>query len=334
MRKVLLSFCMLLATLGLEAQTFSNAGMESWRTGTSGTGPVVSIAAPTSWYGFDSLVVSLGEVYGSIMGFGSDWHAQLFHETTLVHSGSAAAKVMTVKQDSLGFFGGMLSNAVVNVDMAVLIAGGNPMDAITYSGGTPVTMRVTSVSAYVAYAAGIDSATGTMGGTDEGLLTVQAIATVAGADSIVGVGSANITPSATYYQVTAGLTYSTTDYPVHTVRVIFLSGGAVGPSLDSSTLYVDDVTMEGVPNAVANVSSSAAQLSFFPNPANNELRVDGQVPAGALCSLYSPEGRLVLQQPLHSHTVLNISGLAGGLYYYVVSAGAGSLQRGSIAVVR
>ena len=57
------------------AQTVPNAGMETWRTGTSGTSPVFNIQAPGQWYGMDSLIIADGETYGPLIGAGNNWNA-------------------------------------------------------------------------------------------------------------------------------------------------------------------------------------------------------------------------------------------------------------------
>lgn len=265
MKKVYSFILALLATGGAAtAQTVDNAGMETWRSGFAGISPIVPIKAPTSWYGTDSLVISLGEIFS---GGGSDFNAQIFKETTLVHSGSASAKVMTRSEDVLGIFPGLLSNAKVLVDMAAISGGGDPMSAVTFTGGTPVTMMITTVNAYVAYTAGKDTSTGMMGGDDAGSMVVQAIATVGGNDSTVGSGFVTINPSTSFVLASANLTYTTMAYPVHTVRILFTSSASF--ALDSSTLYVDDVSMEGIPNPIAVGNVNEKTISLFPNPANN-----------------------------------------------------------------
>src|ERR1700733_553129 len=98
MKKIYLIVCLLIACNGAFAQTFANAGMETWRNSTSGTSPSFAVHAPTQWYGFDSLIIADGESFGSFIGAGSNWHAQLFQEATIVHSGSNSAKLMTLKQ--------------------------------------------------------------------------------------------------------------------------------------------------------------------------------------------------------------------------------------------
>jgi hypothetical protein len=333
MKKIYFACASMLLASASMGQTIANAGMETWRTGTSGTAPVVTIQAPTQWYGFDSTVVAYGQLFGSIIGAGTDWHQQIFEETVLKNSGVASAKVMTITQDVIGAIAGTLSNAKIDVDLAVLSGGGDPMDAVLYEGGTAVTERPTTVSAWVAYFAGKDELTGMMGGADEGLLTVQSIATVgAVADSIVGTGTVNISPSATFTQVTANVNYVTTDYAIHTVRIIFTSSGGSGSALDSSTLYVDDVTMTGVPQAVNDVVNKNV-VRVYPNPANGVLNLNSPKNAGLTITVSSVSGQVVATKLLTGNDQLDIAAFASGLYLYSVTDKSGNaIQRGKVSV--
>ena len=333
MKKLYTSLTALLLSGAAFGQTFDNSGMETWRSGSSGTSPVVSIQAPTQWYGFDSMVVALGQSFGALLGAGSDWHPQLFQENTLKKSGSSSAKIMTVKQDTLGYFSGLLSNAAVNVDVAALTLGGDPMSAISFEGGTPVTQRITSVSAWVAYFAGKDEVTGMMGGADEGLLTVQAIALIAGVDSVIGTGSANISPSATFTQITANVTYTTTGYDINKVRVLFASSGGSGSQLDSSTLYIDDVTMIGVPQSVAHTNENNNIVKVSPIPASNNVYFNGPASQSLHCVISSVSGQSVASLPITGNTTLDVANLPVGLYLYTITHTDGTIaQRGKISI--
>lgn len=334
MKRIYASLTALLISGVAFAQTFDNNGMETWRTGSTGASPIIAIQAPTQWYGLDSMVVALGQSFGAIIGAGSDWHSQLFQENTLKNSGSSSAKIMTLKQDTLGYFSGLLSNAAVNVDVAALALGGDPMSAVSFEGGTPVSLRVTSVSAWVAYFAGKDEVTGMMGGPDEGLLTVQAIALIGGVDSVIGTGSVTIPPSATFTQVTANLTYTTTGFDINKVRVLFASSGGSGSQLDSSTLYVDDVTMVGVPQSVDNINGTNDLVKVFPTPAKNTIYFSGRVKETLHCVISSVSGQAVANIEVDGDTSTDVNMLPAGLYLYTVTNNDGSaVQRGKICIV-
>lgn len=312
-------------------QTINNAGMETWRTNTAGTSPIIPIAAPHYWYGFDSLIIAAGQAFGAIIGAGNDWKQQIFQESTFVHGGSAAAKCISAKQDTLGFFPGTLSNAEPVFDAGVIAGGGSPEDAVAFEGGTPTTLRVTSVSAWVAYLPGKDPVSGAFGGADQGVMSVQAIATVGLEDSVVGTGTVNVGWSPAYTQITANVNYTTTAYNVHTVRIIFASGGGLGAALDSSIMYVDDVSMVGEPQSVKNVAYNSNIVKVYPNPTNGMIYLNGAANSGYTCTVSSITGQVVATKQLTGTDHIDISTQSTGLYVYTITDSFGSVvQSGKI----
>ncbi len=326
MKKIYLIVCLLIAGTYANAQVFPNAGMETWRNNTSGTSPSFPIHAPTQWYGYDSLIIADGESFGTLIGAGSNWHTQLFQEGTIVHGGSSSAKLMTLKQDTLGMFAGTLSNAAISVNVATLIGGGSFASATTFSGGTPITQRVASVSAWVQYKAGV-------GGLDSGELVVTVYQTISGYDSAVGSATLLIPPSASWTQVTANVHYVDSVNGADTIRIQFASSTQTS-SRDSSTLYVDDVTMMYVPLGVTNVNVSN-DIKVYPNPASGMLYVEGVENGNADFRLFGVNGQQVMTKTLTGKDGLDISFLPDGLYYYTISNAAGStVQRGKVSVVK
>ncbi len=322
-----------------QAVPVPNSGMETWRSNSAGgvgfpPGPVVPIEAPTEWFGFDSIVVAYGEMFGGIAGFGSDWHQQVFEENTFKNGGSASAKVMTRVQDSLGAFAGILSSSKMDLDITALSSGtGDPMDAVIFEGGTPTTLRITTVSAWVAYFPGNDTSTG-MPGADEGVMNVQAVATYGGADTVIGTGMVIITPSTSFTQVTCSLTYTTHAFDINKVRIIFMSSGGSGAPLDSSTLFVDDVTMMGEPQWASHLTAKSDVVRVYPNPANGTLYLDGPTNVGLSCAVSSVSGQLVTSKALNGADKLDISGLPAGLYLYSITDASGNaVQTGKVTVV-
>lgn len=334
MKKIFILFTVLVASVTSFAQAIDNPGMETWRTNSAGTGPVIAITAPTSWYGFDSLVIAGGEAFGAIIGAGSDWKKQLYQENTFVHGGSAAAKLITVKQDTLGLVPGTMSNAQPTFDAGVIAGGGDPASALGFTGGTATNLRITSATAWVAYFPGKDATTGVFGGPDKGVMNVQALATVGSKpDSVVGLGGAMIDPSTSYVSVTANLTYNTTAYNVHTVRIIFSSGGGSGASLDSSIMYVDDVSMVGEPQSVSNVAYNANVVKIYPNPSEGVFYLDGPTNSGYTCTVSTATGSVVTTRTLKGADKMDISSQPTGLYMYSIANAAGEVvQTGKLTV--
>jgi hypothetical protein len=332
MKKICAFFASVLFLTSAYGQTVANAGLETWHSGLAGFPfPTVPVTAPNQWYGSDSLAITFGPI---IFTGSTDWNRQLFKETSFVHSGSAAAKLMTAMEGDLGFFPGSLSNAKIVVDLAA--AGSDPANAISFQGGTAVTVQPTTVSAWLAYFPGIDTVTDTIG-YDEGLVTVQVIATIGVIDSTVGTGFATVVPSDVYTEVTVPVTYTTTDYPVHTLRLIFASSADPTAALDSSTLYVDDVSYTGVPNPpppikVQQVNNSEV-VRVYPNPATGKLYIHSKRKAGNFCSLLSVTGQVVASMPLTGEDQMDIAAIPAGCYIYRITDGDGkNIQQGKLNV--
>lgn len=329
MKKVFILFLYILAGGLAQAQTIDNAGMENWRSATvlSPASPpaLVPIQAPKMWFGSDSLALALGPIVGGTSG--DPFNRQLFKETTLVRTGAASAKVMSALEGDFGIIPGVLSNAKILVNTGA----SSFEEAITFEGGQAVTEQPSTVSAWVVYKPGIDPATDSIG-YDEGLMTVSAIATIGVIDSAVGVGFINITPSDTdtFTQVTATLTYTTTTYPVHTLRIVFASSGDAGTALDSSTLYVDDITMTGVPNPPPPTSVATAHaedIRVFPNPAREVLYIEGGRGKSLSCTLQSIDGRVARTIPLTGSDKVDLAAYPAGAYLYRVTDTAGKTVR-------
>ncbi len=329
MKKLYFLFVAMVAGSTAFAQTVPNAGMETWRSGTAGTSPSIPIHAPTQWYGIDSLLIAAEEAYLPIFYSGympTDLHTQLWQETTIKHGGSSAAKMMTLKQDTLGRFAGVLSNAKVNLDLTAM--------SITFSGGQAITGRIASVSAWVQYTAGLDSITH-LTGIDSGVVNVTVYANVHGIDSAVGVAALKIGPSTSFQHITANVVYNDTLDGADTIRMTFASSGQAG-ALDSSTLYVDDITMVYAPDftAVKNVNAADEIVKVYPNPVSGMLHLEGSNIEGTELHVYSVSGQVVATKTLSNKNAIDISSLPEGLYTYSISDKGNTIQRGKLSVVR
>jgi len=327
MKKLYFLFIALIAGTSAIAQTVTTGDMESWRNGTAGL-PVIQIHAPSQWFGVDSLIIAAEEAYLPILFGGympTDLHTQIWQESTIKHGGSYSAKMMTQKQDTFGRIAGVLSNARVILDIA------NQTYAL--SGGQPITNIVESVSAWVQYTAGLDSITH-LPGIDSGLLTVSVYGNVLGVDSKIGTATLKIGPSTSFQHITANVVYTDTTYGADTIRLTFSSSGQAG-ALDSSTLYVDDITMQYVPDHTGVKSVNATNsVKVYPNPASGLLYLEGNKTEGAIFQLYSVSGQVVATKTLANNDAVDISEIPEGLYIYSITDNANMVQRGKVSVVR
>ena len=338
MKKIYILLFALVTGSGAFAQTIANAGMETWRSSTAGGisgGPTDTIYAPTGWYGFDSTIIDDGETYGHLIGAGNDWNPQVFEESTIVHGGSHSAKLITVTQDILGNIPSILSNSAIYFNISTYQATGSVAQALTFSGGTPITQRIATVSAWVRYTAGHDTSGVT--GPDTASMTITVYAKVpAGTtlvDSAVGKATLKILPNTAWTKVTADVAYTDSVNGADTLRILFASSGNAG--MDSSTLYVDDVSAIYAPaTAVKNVTAQN-DVKVYPNPTWGMLNVEGEGNAAGNFQLYGVNGQLVANKTLTGKDAIDVSNVPDGLYFYTISDANGSvIQRGKVSILK
>jgi hypothetical protein len=324
----------LLISISAKAQTIPGGDMETWRNTTSGAIAPTPVHAPAYWYGLDSVIISLGQAFSSFLGVPpTSFHSQVFEENTIVHDGAHSAKLITVFQDSLvGYLPGVLANAqtIVTIDFATM-----SLSSFKYTGGGPVSQKPLSVSAWVQYYPGKDSTGRT--GADTGLLTVEAVSQIGTVDSVIGTGTVAIPPYSSWAQVTANIAYplDTTD-KVDTIRIIFSSsGGGRNAVLDSSTLYVDDVSMVSRDNAVPNIANSNDPVKIYPNPANETIYLDAAQNKNLVYQLFTISGKAIITRPVNGNESIDVSALPSALYFYTITDNNGNMvQKGKVSVVR
>lgn len=322
MKKLYILFSLLVFGAAAQAQTIPNGGMEAWRINSSGSTNPKIVRAPINWYGADSLIISMGQAFGSLVGISDTvWQQQLFKDSAAnAHGGTYSAMLVTKDQDTLGVFPGLMSNAQAHVTFS-LTTGLGP---ITFSGGTATTLRTTSVSAWVKYIPtnNLDSAS----------ITVQAYGNVDGnADSMLGYGFMKIGNTPSFIQVTVPVTYANPSLIVDTIRISFAS--STDTPFVNSTLWIDDVTATGVaqPIGVADINAHN-RFNVYPNPANDNVYIDG--PSAVTMNIVSINGAVVSSKEINGKGKVDISALSEGLYLYTLSEHGNVVQRGKLNITR
>jgi hypothetical protein len=334
MKKIILFFCALAAYGGSNGQTIAGGDMESWRSTTSGVTTPTTVQAPNGWYGVDSIIIGLGQSFNTLLGTtDADWRTNLFREDANVHGGTHSAKIMTRIEDTL-VLPGIMSTAQTHVGIVIFPT--PSITGITFSGGNPVTVKPTSVSAWVQYFPGRDTS-GAIG-VDSATFNVQALSHIGGKDSVIGTGSVTIGASSSWVQVTVNVTYPVdSTYPVDTMRIAFASSKPA-TALDSSTLYVDDVTMTSIPNPVIDHTAvhtvvANDQVKVYPNPASGYLYFSSPADTRGTAVLYTLSGQVARTISLTGFDKMDVATLASGLYFYTVyDSNGNAAQRGKIAV--
>ena len=343
MKKIYFIFCMFITGTSAFGQTVPNGNMELWHSNMAGFLHPLTVEAPNGWYGADSLFISLGQTYGGSLAGIPDtvWHRQLFKEDVLTHGGSHAAKLITAVQDTI-MFPGVLSNAQAKVSFSL-----SPfaLTGVTYTGGTSVTVKPRTISAWVRYAPGPDtSAHPHVPAIDSGYLLVQSLYHIGSVDSVIGTGRVTIGNTAgAWVQITANINYpvDTTD-SVTILRVTFASSnGGLTKAVDSSTLYVDDITMTSTAEPIQIVHTGVHMIAadnavkVYPNPAKGLLYIDGPKDASITCSIYSLSGQLVQSGQFNSKGSIDVSALPPAEYVYSVADASGNmLQNGKVSLNR
>lgn len=322
MKKIILLAAIALSACGAFAQTFPNAGFEAWRVDVSGTSNPQIVMAPRSWYGADSLIIFYGQFFGSIIGIPDTvWSAQLFQDSINKHSGNYSAKLVTEDQDTLGIFPGILSNAKANVPVSLSGVG-----AITYSGGTMMVQKPTTVSAWIKYLPA--------NARDSAFVSVQVLARIGSRDSVVGVADLRFGGTDTAFRmVTASITYQPIIFTVDTIRVTF--GSSFGANrTEKSTLYVDDVSMTTIPQGLAGSIAVNNSINVFPNPAVNTFRFVATQRQPYTGQLFGNAGNLIKEFTFTDATELDVTALPEGIYIYTIANNSGEVSKGTLSIVR
>lgn len=338
MKKIYLLFLMMTCANALFAQIPSN-DMESWRTTTAVGSPsfghtAVSVEAPYKWYGSDSTIIALGQTLGGLAGADdTDWRKQIFKESTIIHGGAFSAKIITRKEWTF-IIPGVLSNALPQVGFSAFPT--PTVTAVSLKGGSPVSAKPTTVTAWVQYYPGKDAISG-MTGIDSGSLAVQVLGQVGGKDSVIGMGFVVIPPTSSWLQVTCNINYTLTTVAADTFR-ISLSSGKAQAGLDSSTLYVDDLDMTTVPNpdhSGVNRISGRELIKVYPNPASGIVHIDAEPNSNLLFKLMNVKGQVVAERTISGKDDLNVAHLPHGLYFYTIENNNHELlQQGKLTIAQ
>jgi hypothetical protein len=331
MKKTLLLTAVLAGTLAsTQAQTFSNAGFETWNNFTVATGFTSSVAleAPTTWSGTDSLIAGL-TIPASFIGVDIDPVTQLIKSTD-AHSGTYAAEIRTANLgDSLGNVPGALINASVGIDMAAVV--GNPdlaniLNLFTYTGGTPILQRkVETVSAWIKL---------TDQNSDNASVVITALQkakTQSGADTMIAIGGGSQViannVSNNYREITLPVLYANpNNTATDTMIVVFSSSAVVSQGdiiTDGNTLFVDDVSMTTTEGSTLSIRQPvfADDIALvYPNPTKNLIYFNlntFQKAEDYRLTVTDASGRVILMENLKQQVnEKNVSGWAKGNYFY------------------
>lgn len=304
MKPVITFFAAMLMLNAASAQTVVFSEMENWRTpSVFGT----KLDAVDNWRCPDSLAH-----YYSIVTVNPS--RQLFKSTDK-HGGNYAARIVTQSQGpSLGNVAGVLTNAVIDVDIVNM--------KFTLSGGTSLNGRVNFVNAWLKYnPTGGDSATVIVSSIIKG-------GKGNGDDSVIGSGLHYITASQPYTLVSVPIDYGTNTATPNALQIVFTSSG--GQATVGSELLIDDVSYSIFPAGVENINNNA-KFIVSPNPASTKLQLQSEGKVRFI--MYSVTGQQVVSADVNGSTSVDVSSLAAGTYYYAAINANGEMVKSSSIVI-
>ena len=271
-----------------------NAGFETWQNYNVSS---VAMEGPTGWSASDSVVGAYGAVVGGAK-------KQVFKSGDM-HGGSFAAALISKP------YGGLLNRvapaALTNTGIAVDIA----TQTYQLSGGTPISQRVTSATAWLKYVPkGSDTATFLVNATIAG-------AGAGGADSVIGSGVVRLSAASGYTQVTVPVTYANSTSMPNRVQIAFISSGFAG-AVDSSMLIVDDPSIL-LASGVSQSLFKANVVNIFPNPAAHTLFINTKSEEVLLFDVIAPNGQLVSTKSFTKEISIGLNEMAAGMYFFRVS---------------
>ncbi|HTN46784.1 MAG TPA: T9SS type A sorting domain-containing protein [Flavipsychrobacter sp.] len=324
MKKIALLLSSFLCAGIVNAQ-MANNGLENWRTLSSGT--ATNLEAPNSWYGVDSLIYLYGQLAGITPA------KTLYKDNSSVHGGTYAAKMETKNMTSF-IIPCMLANANPSFNIAAYLAnpGGALTDYLTFSGGTAVTQRYYTLTAWVKYAPS---------GNDVGAVTVEAFIAGAGAggkDSLVGYGEYFVPAMANYGEITVPISYPIAGTTPNLIRVTFTSSDLSGQNGTTpqagSIMYVDDINISTT-SGIKNLFQAANFAEVFPNPASNVLHIKSAETGKLNIKIYGANGAWIRSNAFIGNTTIDLTDIAPGMYFYEVTHPAKQeVQHGRFSVVK
>lgn len=325
MKKVLLSFSLLLLTLGAFAQAIPNQNFENW-TGTAGSG----FEKPQGWKTTNDTIngSGLGGAPSSGVPGGN------------VFQQMGGANIVTLS--SIKLTNRRYVNAVPPIDVKVpgiAISGAGVLSVyptFSISGGFPFAIRPDTLKGFVTYLHGA--------GTDTAAVSCLLTKwnTSASHRDTIGYVIRKFTGDifATYFVDT--INYKTGGNP-DTCTIVLRSSTSF-PAIDTtSTLWIDnllfyglDTTQYGTPGIGINEVSEKTTVSLFPNPANNDLSISVSGNSNGMINISNILGQNVMEIKIDRPVAkADISRLPKGVYIYRYNSRDGLVsQTGRLVINR
>ena len=300
----------------------ANNSVETWRNYSAGF-PATTLEAPVNWFGADSLIYTYAPLF-------SGTPQQVLYKDNNAHTGSFGVKL--ISKDLNGIVApGLLANAHPELDFNNLDPN-NPLEALSYDGGTLVNQRYNSLVAWVSYSPASN---------DVGVASVQAIKTGAGAggaDSVIGMGVSFLSAMPSYTEIMVPITYNDATTVPDKMIITFMSSDLSGENgttpQDGSSLFVDDISLS-MATDVRDVYTQSEIGKIYPNPADHVLNITAGVSNGLWVNVFNSSGALLHQAAFKNSFVLPLNNFSSGMYFYEIKdVKDKKVQRGSFSVIK
>ncbi|MEZ5014866.1 MAG: T9SS type A sorting domain-containing protein [Chitinophagales bacterium] len=285
MKNRLLLACSLICISALAYSQLPNGGMESWSPYTSAA--FVTVEIPDGWDTPDKIAADLGIDDPTVE-----------KETTVINSGSAAAKLTTKTLNVLG----------TDLDVpGTMTTGTIGFDFVTFtpsvSGGANVSVAYESVEGSYRYSpAGADTMS---------VLVFMFLGT-----DTVGAGQYRDEATTTSYGTfSCPITYFAPVIP-DKMQVIVTSSGGFTSLVAGSVLYVDDMSVTGGV-AIDDLSAYGIEHNIYPNPASDHINIRNPFQGEVTMEVFNLNGQKVDEQILNADiNSIGLENYTSGVYMF------------------
>ncbi len=244
----------------------------------------------------------------------------IFKDSTNVHSGKYACKIMSVAltSASYAYVKTFIPHDTVGIVVTgKLIVGASP----TFKTGVPFNNRASQISFWYQYM----PATSKLSAPDTGFVSVALSHFSGGKRNILGGGILKLNAASSWTQGTIPIFYDSTSGMPDTITVFYSASSFTNPAL-GSVLYVDGAS---IVDGVNEIHASAASVKVYPDPASN--LVNFSITSSSMANtamVYDITGQKVTSfEVKNNFASVNTSALASGLYFYQLYDRNGDLMK-------
>lgn len=286
MKKIIILLFILTSGI-LKTSAQPNAGFENWF-------PEGSYENPQYWQTFNFL--SLLNSQNPLSAFKATGNDK--------HSGNYALKLKTVY-----FPLNPLPDYMDDTTGGAYTGKINP-SPLSFSYGFPYTGRPENMEFWAKYLA-------VGGDTAAALVYLQKWNDSTGARDTIALGLSNIISTPDYTLFSVNIIYRSTELP-DTAAIVFVSSKYKNIARVNSTLFIDDVSLNGWVG-VDEQKKYSGKVKSFPNPASDEITIVSQFDEADHLEITDVSGKLICSYKIQNYKVrINTSAFADGIYFHTI----------------